>query len=495
MRLLLILAAAALLAGPAHAAGLPAHVPGRVLVRWRTPDAARLHANAAAFLPALPAGARVVRVRALAADRALVDTTASGDGDEALLAALRADPDVAWAEPDYIRRRTAERTPSDPLYPKQWALPMIHAPEAWGRSDGTPGSPDVTVAIIDTGVVMHPELADRIVGGYDFISDASNAADGDGRDADYTDAGDATDTSSALHGTHVAGIVAATSDNGVGVAGLDWSCRLVIVRTLGVRQGTGVDSDISDAIRWAAGMHVDGVPDNPHPADVINMSFGGAGFSQTMQDAVHDAIGAGAVVVAAAGNAAYDAKGDSPAGLDGVITVGAVDPSGTIASYSNYGSVVALMAPGGSPLRDPTTGQPQGVLSTIELADTGFTYTYYAGTSQAAPFVTATVSLMKAAWPQMTPIQARKLLLQSADPSAQCRNPDDPTTAGCGAGLLDVDAALAAATQAALTGGDTHAGNVVYGGFGCAVGGGRNAPAGLAVVVLALVALALRRVL
>ena len=111
-----------------------------------------------------------------------------------------------------------------------------------------------------------------------------------------------TDQSSALHGTHVAGIIAANTNNGVGVAGLDWSCQLVIVRALGISHGTGVDSDIADAIRWAAGLHVDGVPDNPHPADVINMSFGGSGFSQTMQDAVNDAVGAGAIIVAAAGN-------------------------------------------------------------------------------------------------------------------------------------------------------------------------------------------------
>jgi serine protease len=490
IRLAVILAAAGLLAAPAHADG--DFVPGRVLVRWRTPAVAQARVAAIHLGAALPS---VVRTRALAADRLVLETTPTAAATRALIARLRADPDVLYAEPDYIRHRTGDAvTPSDPLYPKQWALPMIKAPQAWSR---TTGSDAVTVAIIDTGAVPHPELTARITGGYDFITDAANAADGDGRDGDYTDTGDSSDESSALHGTHVAGIIAASSDNGVGVAGLDWGCRLVIVRALGVRRGTGVDSDISAAIRWAAGLHVDGVPDNPTPAAVINMSFGGAGYSQTMQDAVHAAVDAGAVVVAAAGNLSVDAKDDSPAGLDGVITVGAVDPTGTIAAYSNFGDVVALMAPGGSPARDPMTGQPEGVLSTIELADSGFTYTYLAGTSQAAPFVSAAVSLMKGLAPQLDAGDARRLLMQSADPSAQCRNPTDPTRPGCGAGLLDVDAAIVLAGQAALTGGvlDRHTGNLVHGGYGCDVGGGAPSAAGLALLGLALVALGLRRVL
>ncbi|MDB4965717.1 MAG: peptidase and in kexin sedolisin [Myxococcales bacterium] len=455
MRLLVILAAASLLASPAHADPVGGEfVPGRVVVKWRSPSVMRTVANATLH-------------RAVAADRQILQTAPTREATLALVATLSANPDVAYAEPDYIRHRTGDPiTPSDPLFARQWALPMINAPQAWSRSTG---SSAVTVAIIDTGAVMHPELAERIAGGYDFITDPTNAADGGGRDEDWTDTGDSTDQSSALHGTHVAGIIAAQSNNGVGVAGLDWGCRLVIVRALGVRHGTGVDSDISDAIRWAAGLHVDGVPDNPHPAAVINMSFGGAGFSQSMQDAIHEAVGAGTIVVAAAGNLAVDAKGDSPAGLDGVISVGAVDPTGVMASYSNYGSVVSLMAPGGSPLRDPMTGQPEGVLSTIQLVGSGFTYTYYAGTSQAAPFVSGTVSLMKGLFPGMNASDARRLLSATANPSAKCANPSDPTLAGCGAGLLDVDAALAAAADAGLAGGGGHLNNEVHGGFGCAI--------------------------
>ncbi len=408
----------------------------------------------------------------MAADRALVAAPPTRAATLAMVDSLRADPDVEYAEPDYIRTRSGDpMTPSDPLYVKQWALPMIKAPNAWG--DGYRGSPTVTVAIIDTGYVPHPQIVGRIARtvGYDFISDAANAADGDGRDGDPTDAGTSDDASSALHGTHVAGIIAAKSNNGIGVAGVDWNCQLIIARALGVEHGTGVDSDISDAIRWAAGLHVDGVPDNPNPADVINMSFGGNGVSQSMQDAVHDAIAAGAIVVAAAGNLAVDAKGDSPAGLDGVITVGAVDQSGSIASYSNFGAVVALMAPGGSPDADPSTGAPMGVLSTIEIAGSGFTYTYYAGTSQATPFVSGTVSLMRAVHPRLSVVETRRILQATADPSAKCANPDDPTTDGCGAGLLDIDDAVNMAANAADEPADPSLGSVVHGGFGCAVGG------------------------
>ncbi len=480
MRSLLILAAAMMLAGSAQAASpAPERVPGRVVVRWRTPAAALRHAATLAL-----SSARAER--ALAPARQLLATEPTDAAADALIASLRADPDVLYAEPDYVRRRSSlPVTPSDPLFPKQWALPMIKAPEAWSR---TTGSSDVTVAVVDTGVVAHPELVSRIVGGYDFITDPASAADGDGRDPDFTDTGDSTDQSSALHGTHVAGIVAASANNQVGVAGLDWSCKLLIVRALGVRGGTGVDSDIADAIRWAAGLHVDGVPDNATPAQVINMSFGGTGFSQAMQDAIHDAIDAGAIVVAAAGNNASDARDDSPAGLDGVIAVGAVTPAGTMAPYSNYGSVVTVMAPGGSPEHD-ATGQPEGVISTIRLTGSGYTYTYYAGTSQASPFVAATVSLMKGLFPRMSAGDAKKLLLQSANPSAQCKDPTDPTLQACGGGLRDVESALAAA--ATMAGGDNHEGNVVYG--GCAVADAVAPGSALACVALALALLALRR--
>jgi serine protease len=467
MRLLLILAAALSGSAAVHATE---SVPGRVLVRWRASASAAVAPSTRAAT-ALAAGAWRY-VRPLSNDVHLVETTATGAATEQLLATLRADPDVEYAEPDYLRHRTGDPTdsgvtPDDPLFGRQWALPMVRAPQAWSRETG---SARTVVAIVDTGIVLHPELKARIIGGYDFITDKNNAGDGDGRDPDYTDPGDATEESSGLHGTHVSGIVAAQSNNQVGVAGLDWACRLLIVRVLGIDRGTGADSDIADAIRWAAGLHIDNVPDNQNPAQVINLSFGGTGYSKTMQDAIKAAVANGAIVVAAAGNDGADAAKDSPAGLDGVIAVGAVDPSGQIASYSNYGPKVALMAPGGSPLRDPRTGASQGVLSTMRLIGSGDTYAELAGTSQAAPFVSATVSLMKSAFPHLTPAQARDLLQKSASTTAQCRDPDDSMLQGCGAGLLDVDAAVVLAEQAEQAGGfDSRLGNVVVG--GCAIAG------------------------
>jgi serine protease len=367
------------------------------------------------------------------------------DPDRAL-AALRADPDVLYAEPDRVRQRASARMPNDPMFPLQWGLPLVRAPEAWTR---TTGATTVTVAIVDTGLRLHPDLQDRILPGYDFISNPANAGDGDGRDPDPSDPGSADPSSSELHGLHVAGIVGAVSDNGIGVTGLDWACRLLPVRALGVERGTGVDSDIADAIRWAAGLHVDGVPDNAHPADVINLSFGGEGKSETLQRAVDAAVARGAVVVAAAGNRAVDARNDAPGGLDGVIAVGGVDPRGRLTAYSNFGPAVALVAPGGVLDSDPS-GHAEGVLSTLELPGSGFTYAYYAGTSQAAAFVSATVALMKSVAPSLTPAAARAVLLASADASRRCASPGAPASPGCGAGLVDAARAveLAAAQSA-----------------------------------------------
>ena len=469
----------------AGAASAQEVVPGRLIVRYRSPRPIAEHVL----------GGTVVRgVRRLTPDTHVV--TVAGSTEEAL-DRLRASGEVIYAEPDYVRQRYGV-TPNDPMYPNQWGLPAVKASQAWSQSTG---SPDVTVAIVDSGIRPHPDLKARLLPGYDFISDPSNAGDGDGRDADPTDAGDSSESSSALHGMHVTGIIGASSNNGAGVAGVDWACKLLPVRVLGVHSGTGVDSDIADAIRWAAGVHVDGVPDNPRPAQVINMSFGGHGLSQTMQDAITEANAKGAAVVAAAGNLNVDASSDSPAGLKGVITVGAVDPTGQIASYSNYGRVVALMAPGGQ-LGTDAKGNAEGILSTLELPQTGFTYVYYAGTSQAAPFVSGAIALMKAVAPSTTPADAKKLLMASADASARCPDPVDATLPGCGAGLLDIDAALTLASVQAdcqpgcdgqrvcaqgvcvsassIGGGQVVAqGNVSYG--GCALSGRlpRRAPFGL----------------
>jgi serine protease len=225
-----------------------------------------LRALACSLLIALPvtaeefvAGRVLVRVRG---DRARLQRVPD---TRAALAELRARAEVAWAEPDRVRRRATAVTPDDEMYFEQWALPLIHAPEAWAR---TTGSERVVVAVLDTGIRYHPDLQARLVPGWDFVSDPDSGNDGDGRDPDPTDTGALDASSSMIHGTHVAGIVGALSDNRMGVAGLDWHCRVQPIRVLGVKEGQGVDSDIADAIRWAAGLHVDGVPDNATPADV-----------------------------------------------------------------------------------------------------------------------------------------------------------------------------------------------------------------------------------
>src|SRR5688572_13980381 len=159
--------------------------------------------------------------------------------------------------PLLVASADADRIPDDPRFHEQWALVTVRAPAAWAW---TTGSARTVVAILDTGIMPHPDLQERLLPGYDFVSDRSAAADGDGRDPDPTGEG------AWKHGTPVAGIVGASTNNGVGIAGIDWACRILPVRVVGA-DGIGKTSDVADAIRWAAGLHVDGVPDNATPAD------------------------------------------------------------------------------------------------------------------------------------------------------------------------------------------------------------------------------------
>ena len=228
----------------------------------------------------------------------------SGESIEATLARLRADSSVESAEID--QRRFAHAVPNDPLFTGQWyeqaTQPAgIDAVTAW---DTTTGRSDVVIAELDTGVRYdHPDLLavsanGRLLPGYDFISDPTIANDGDGRDADASDPGDwitaadaATSTfsgctveNSSWHGTRVAGILGALSNNATGITGITWLPKILPVRVLG--KCGGVDSDILDAMRWAAGLHVTGVTDNPHPAQIINMSLGGQGACTAAEQTV-----------------------------------------------------------------------------------------------------------------------------------------------------------------------------------------------------------------
>ncbi len=356
------------------------------------------------------------------------------------------------AHVDVVRR--AQIVPDDYDIRKQWPLVQMHAEAAW---DVITGDPDLVVAVVDTGVILdHPDLKARLVAGYDFITDPENAGDGSGRDANPTDEGDESESSTGFHGTHIAGILGASTGNGFGMAGVDWRCRIQPVRALGVHRATGKDSDIADAIRWAAGINVPGVPQNQTPAKVINLSFGSSGYSQILQDAVLAAVARGAVIVASAGNSSREAIDNVPGALEGVISVAASGPDGLLASYSNFGDRVDVMAPGGSvSFEAPVIDSPQAVWSLSYVRSSKQpVLAYLAGTSQAAAHASGVAALVRAAAPSLRPeVVAAVLRRASVLPPGGC----DP---GCGAGILDASKAVAdARAMAVATCGDLGCGN------------------------------------
>ncbi|WP_018110331.1 S8 family peptidase [Thermus igniterrae] len=424
--------------------------PDRVILRLRegvAPQAVqRLRAEGFVLEAERPLALKgVVAYRLAAVPQALVQDPALPL--KAALAFLDR-PDVVWAQPDYIQ--FAQRVPNDPLYPFNWNYDLIGMPRAW---DITVGSPSVVVGVVDSGVLWdplrpertHPDLVGQVLGGYDFISDPALAADGDGRDPDPYDTGPGSLTS--YHGSHVGGIIGAVGDNGVGIPGMAWRVKQVHARALGPNPqagtGTGSSVDIVEGLLWVAGLPVPGVPQNPHPAQIVNLSLGSrvpCAAHPFYRDAIPQLLARGVIVVVAAANSNEDASQYSPASCPGVITVGAVGPRGTRASYSNYGLTVAVMAPGGD-----IQGNPRdGVLSLSRNDTTGeMRYEFADGTSMATPHVTGLVALMKSLKPSLTPQEARAILQATASPmSAEaCRR---PTGAECGAGLVNAPAALQA---------------------------------------------------
>jgi len=365
---------------------------------------------------------------------------------ERIAARLSALPEVAYAEPDYIMQPTL--VPDDPQYANQWHYYEtygINLPQAW---DITTGNSNVVVAVIDTGHRPHVDLASRIIGGYDFISNPLVANDGDGRDHDPQDPGDwitSAESSSGYfagcpvrnstwHGTHVAGTIGAVTNNGQGVAGVNWGAKLLSVRVLG--KCGGAASDVADGMRWAAGLSVPGVPNNPNPAKVLNLSMGGNSPCPTTFQSAIDAVNAvGSIVVVAAGNSNTNASGTTPANCNGVITVGATNRSGVRAWYSNYGSVVDISAPGGD--------SAGGVLSTANTGTQGpasDSYAYYQGTSMAAPHVAGVASLILAINPTLNFTQTETILKLTAMPFGPGHSCSGSTT--CGTGIVNAHAAL-----------------------------------------------------
>ncbi len=361
---------------------------------------------------------------------------------------------VAAASEPFIR--TAERVrvlrhqwiPNDTMFAQQWALGKgvggIRAAEAW---DITPAG-SVAVAVIDTGIRSHPELDAKRMSGYDMIRNEFIASDGDSRDPDATDPGDyddgldcssSFDFISSWHGTHVAGIIAASANNGEGISGVAPNARIVPVRALGRCGGT--DDDVADAIRWAAGVPVADVPNNPNPAKVINLSLGGYGPCGTnMQAAVDAAINRGAVIVVAAGNDATRVADFTPANCNGVIAVAAGNLLGDLSSYSNFGLGVGITAPGGD------FGDLPGVISTLNggITQPGVpSYATYSGTSMAAPHVAGVIALMLARDPTLSAGQVINRLIGASRTfvaGSDCAS----APGACGAGMLDASNAVAA---------------------------------------------------
>ena len=454
-------------------------------------------------------------------------------------ARLSQNPDVEYAEPNIRFRKLA--VPNEPRYTQwQWNLfaptttytgaissggtlasPAVggsNLPAGW---DLTTGSTDVKVAVIDTGIVNHNDLngvansatyvpAGRFLAGYDFISADSGtpdvpvnfvANDGNGRDADPSDPGDwltaaekvtykdtcddgvAGANDSSWHGTHMAGIAAATANNAFGIAGIGWNVRIVPIRALGKCGGDLFD--IEAAIRWAAGLPVPGVPANANPAQVISLSLGGGDTcGPTMQTAVDAAIAAGAVVVAATGNAGALSL-ISPANCNGVVAVTAHTINGENADYANIASTVPkaemLSAPGGGPpaglgSSGPTNNEDwdgfyirSSVLfgSTTPTSSgaggaTGSAYAGFTGTSPATPHVAGVAALIKSLAPDATPAQIRSFLISGSSvrpfPAGSVCAAGGTFAGQCGTGLLDAEKALTAvgplAVPAAVAGND-----------------------------------------
>jgi serine protease len=495
----------------------------RLIVKLRAPtvdDMARPMSATRAQALSSAAGMNMKSVRALAGGSHLMKLDAPMSLAEARVVAARlaSDPTIEYAEPDIMVKRLT--VPNETRFTQwQWNLfaPATvfaaggkSAPAAGGANmppawDLTTGSSAVVVAVIDSGITNHTDLngvanadtyvpAGRFLPGYDFVSSDVGAADmlpsnfvandGNGRDADPSDPGDwitaaekalypnslcadgvAGQSDSTWHGTHMAGSVAATANNATGIAGVGWNIRVLPVRALGKCGGNL--SDIEEAIRWAAGLPVAGVPNNPNPAQVISLSLGGGNAcGPTMQAAVTAATTAGALVVAATGNEG-DTSIISPANCTGAIGVTAHTINGENADYANVGAGTAISAPGGGTPSLLGNGGPTDdvnwdgyyIHSTILFGvttptsagtggnGTGPAYAGFTGTSPATPQVAGVAALLKSVLPAATPAQIRSYLVTNVRPypAGSACAAGGAFVGMCGSGLLDANLALLAA--------------------------------------------------
>jgi serine protease len=355
-------------------------------------------------------------------------------------------------------------TPLDALFKDQWYLTSkygINAANAWSK---TMGSKDIVVAVLDSGITKHPDLDNQVLPGYDFVSDAASSNDGDGWDANNADPGDWYGSeASSWHGTHVAGIIAAQSDS-VGVTGIAPNVKIQPIRALGVLGGNS--SDLIAALRWAAGLSVPGVPANPTPAKVINLSMGTDRYTPcrlrgqnlgVTEVALADVKAAGVTVISAAGNFNVPASESYPGNCYPTINVGATAYSGDRASYSNYsvpdstGQMVGvdISAPGGDskfPGESPF-GSRGKIISTWndgKTVETTPTYQGEEGTSMAAPVVAGVVALIYSVKPNITFDQVWDVL--SSTVTAFPTGGECETKKFCGIGIVNAGAAVAAAS-------------------------------------------------
>ena len=510
--------------GAANAQPLELLTPARVIVKYR--DEATPVQPLESVTSSGPAALNHQRLQGLGlrtgmslrSGRQLSDRShvvlADGLTSQQLAQQLARQPGVEYASVD--RRVRIAAVPSDPFYATvaasgsaggpvagQWYMrapsskvnSSINAEQAW---DISTGSPSIVVAVLDTGIRFdHPDFVrvsngGNVLDGYDFVTgksptDAFYANDGDSRDADASDPGDWLSAGelakcgelfaydSSWHGTQVAGLIGAATNNHIGIASVGRNVKVLPVRVLG--KCGGFDSDIIAGARWAAGLSVPGVPDNTNPARVLNLSLGEAGScSQAYKDAVTEITRVGAVLVAAAGNS-DGSPVDTPANCPGVIAVAAVNHNGTKAYYSDLGPEITLSAPGGNCVND-SGACLYPIMSTSNAGTTtpmpGGNYTdafanSAIGTSFSAPLVAGTVGLMLSINPSLTPADIKNLLQRSARPFptirgtagiSQCSAPSNVsglmqlecycTTATCGAGMLDTGAAVQLASSGYL---------------------------------------------
>lgn len=420
-----------------------------------------------------------------------------------LASKLMASGAVEWAVPNERAHLQQSTNPDDSYFYDEWwaftyssldanrrrGVPDFQG--AWATSNGTSGP---IVAVLDTGITSHGDLdaSTQVLPGYDFVSDIPRSNDGNARDNNAADPGDALSDSeiaanpslysgctatsqSSWHGTAVTGVIAAHSNNATGITGANWHVRILPVRVAG--KCGAWDTDIIDGMRWAAGLNVGGLV-NPNPARIINLSFGGpTTCTPAYTSAIHELHGVGAVVVAAAGNdhgpvtrPASCAGTGAGADAIGVIAVVALNRDGFKANYSNFGPEATIATVGGDPgYHDWAQTNPAGSWGPY-VGDTGIltlgndgttspgtpSYYYYAGTSMAAPVVSAALSLMLSVNPNLTAdelirgvrITARPHVQSSFIHNCSTGNPGRCicTTQTCGAGILDANRALQYAT-------------------------------------------------